>query len=577
MFAKVVFDLPLEKSFDYLIPLHLHDRLGIGSCVKVFLGTKKVSGVVVEITDKSNFANLKEIKDIDEQFPVLYLAQIDLARELSGYYGCSLGEAIFTILRGCKNQETESALPKKSKSSVNLYLISSGEYQKTLIDLIKPLSANNERTLILVPDQFVALSIESQLQSLPRRSFVIGTRSQVFRPFLDISLVVMIDESDPSYKQEQTPMYETRDVLLMRARKENMIVAFMSSLPSVELMDLVVKKEVLIKESLQGNLIKPQIVDLNNYKTLWRGSLSPAVLSTLESNISKKSKSVLVFNHRGSFAMTRCSECGFVLKCQRCDSAMTYSRVKKVYACRHCSFHFPGEVVCPTCKKPSWKSWGLGVEQLQKALQDKYPLARIEAFERGMDEPSKNFDVLIGTVALLRFKDNIKANFVALLDIDGELNRLDVRSCYRAFNLAHEVGHLALQQYLIQSLNPDHYVIQALLKGDRDIFYHEDMRIRKELEVVPFGHQVLIQIRHKNQKLVETAVGKLYQGLLDKTPQVIKVHEPVVEGIFKKRDSYRMNILLQGRDVAAMITFIKATMSNMKRLGKVIVTFNVDP
>lgn len=578
MFAKVVFDLPLEKSFDYLIPPHLQNTLAVGYCVKVSLGPKKLTGVIVEIVDKSAFENLKEIKAVDEQYLPLDPAQIGLARQLSAYYGCSLGEAMFTILRGCKDQKIAQPLSRKITPSMTLNLVPSGDYQPILIDLIKPLSQKNERVLILVPDQFVALAIEQSLKEcLPQSSFIIGTRSLVFRSLIDISMIIMIDESDSSYKQEQAPMYETRDVLLMRARKESLAVNLFSAAPSVELMNLVLRGEVQIKETLCRGKIKPQVVDLNNYKILWRGILSPAVLSSLESNINKKLKSVLVFNRRGSFAMTRCSECGFILKCHRCESSMIYSRIKKQYVCRHCSFTLPGEEFCPTCKKPSWKSFGLGVEQLQKALQDKFPLAKVEAFERGMEEPTKSFDVLIGTVALLRFKDRIKGQLVALLDIDGELNRLDVRSCYRAFALAQDVRHLAQDQYLIQSRNPEHYVIQALVKDNKDLFYREDMRIRKELEVSPFGHQVVMQFRHKNQKLVETAVGKFYQALSDKIPQGIEVHEPAVEGVFKKRDFYRMNILLQGKDVAAMIIFIKNTMKSLKRLGKVIITFNVDP
>ena len=579
MFAKIVFDLPLEKSFDYLIPSHLRNRIAAGVCVKVTLGTKKLTGIVLETTDKSAFERLKEIKFIDEQYPPLDSSQIAIAFKLNSYYGCSLGQAFFTILRGCRGQiMTQPTLPQKTKLSLTLHLVPSGDYQQILVELIKPLNQKNERVLILVPDQYVAFSIDQALKKyLPQNSFIIGTRSLVFRSLADIALVILIDESNSSYKQEQTPMYDTRDVLLMRARKENLEVAFISALPSVEMMNLVDKGEIQIKELPFEHKVKAQVVDLNNYKTLFKGILSPAVVSGLESNFNKKLKSVLVFNHRGSFAMTRCSECGLILKCQRCDSSMVYSRIKKQYVCRHCSFHLLVEEICPTCQKPSWKSFGLGIEQLQKALQDKFPLAKIEAFERGMEEPTKNFDILIGTVALLRFKDRIRGNLVAFLDIDGELNRLDVRSCYRAFAMAQEVRNLAQEQYFIQSLNPDHYVIQALVKDNKEIFYREDMRIRKELEVCPFGHQVSIQIRHKNQKLVETTAEKFYQVLSDKTSLGIQVHEPVVEGTFKKRDFYRMNILLQGREVAAMIAFIKKALQDLKRLGKIIIIFNVDP
>ena len=164
-----------------------------------------------------------------------------------------------------------------------------------------------------------------------------------------------------------------------------------------------------------------------------------------------------------------------------------------------------------------------------------------------------------------------------MLDIDAELNRLDMRSCFRAWSLAMHFQTLAKQQFFIQTRQRDHYVIQALANAEPQIFYKEDMKIRKELEFSPFGHQVLVALRSKVQKTVQKMSEDLFEQFSKQKLNEIKIHQPTVEVIGKKRDQYRMNILLQGPEVIAMITFIKQAMTKIKRSSKVIITINVDP
>ncbi|MBI3601336.1 MAG: primosomal protein N' [Candidatus Omnitrophica bacterium] len=598
MIAQVVFDLPLEGPFDYLIPSSLKSSIAPGLRVNVLLGTKKRTGLVTGLLEQSSFENLKSIKSVIDEKPLLDQAQMDLGSDLSRYYGCSLGEALFTILRGSsviessviarseatKQSNKIATLPAVARNDNNdkltLHVVPSGDYVPILVSVMKPLVQRKQRVLILGPDQFAVQAIQEALKKyFSKNDYFIGARSMVFRSLMGIALVMMVDEDNPSYKQEQTPLYETRQVLLMRAKRENIDVVFISATPSVEIMDLVHKGKIHLKNYPARGLVKPQAVDLNNYKILLKGLLSPAVLSALERNVSGGTKSILVFNHRGSYAVTRCSECGFVLKCGRCDSPMLYWRAKKQYFCRHCSFHCEPDIVCPHCQVPSWKSFGLGIEPLQKALQEKFPTSRILTFERRSPQILKDYDILVGTSALLRFKYQIQAALVVLLDIDEELNRLDIRSCFRAFSLAGHLRGMAQGQFLIQTRHPNHYVIKSFSEDDADIFYREDMRIRRELALCPFGHQVMIHLRSLQQKLGQQAAQELYQALNSlSSPNVsMKIHAPVAEAVAKKRDQYRLNILVQGEDVIDMIAFIKKAMRQTKRRSKVIVVLNVDP
>ena len=576
MFAQLVFDLPLAGPFDYLVPSNLESQIAVGSRVQVFLGTRKCVGFVIGLMDQSLIENLKPIKSLVDEKPILDQAQIALAHELSRYYGCSLGEALFTITRGCQGQQIAGNAPRTGPSSLSLHLVPSGHYEQVLLSLIKPLAEKKERALILVADQFVASAMENIVKKhFLKESYLIGTRSLVFRSLADISLVIMIDEEDPSYKQEQTPMYETRDVLLMRSRLERINIAFVSSTPSVEMMSLVNRGQIkkFEQKPAGGTGLKPvhvQVIDLNNYKFTPKGLISPPVINAIEKNLATQEKTIVVLNRKGSYALSRCKDCGFVLKCQRCDAPMMYSRLKTQYQCHYCSFSLPQETNCPQCQKPSWKSIGIGVEQVQRELKNTFGKAEVACFERGT-EKLKDFNILITTQAVLRFKYQWKVNTIILIDFDSQLNRMDRHSSFRSWSLTQHFRSMAKKQLFIQTRDISHYVIKALVQDDGKFFYNEEMNIRKELELSPFGHEVAVCLRSKNQVAAQQMAQEFYELLKNKVE-----HLPSTDMVSKKRDQYRFNILVRGEDVIDMIAKIKTALGKLKRRSNVIVTLNVD-
>ncbi len=532
--AQVVFDLPLEGHFDYSIPPVLDHQIAVGSRVRVSFGTKKLIGFVIKIIDQSAFEKLKAVQAVIDDTSLLDQHQMSLGYQLSAYYGCSLGDALFTIIRGCENQNLAVAVVKNQLSSIVFYHCPSGRYEDILKVLIKPFAQKRQRVLILVADQVVLISVEAFLKKhVSKDLYVLGMRSLVFRSLVDIGLMIMIDEDNSSFKQEQTPMYETREVLLMRSKIETINIAFISTAATVELMRLV--KEGDVEAAPCGRLglaqgpartVQIQAVDLNNYKVFSRWFLSPAVLSSLTSNLSRGLPSMLVVNHH------------------------------------------------------------LGVEELQKDLHKQFPKAKIFVFSAKGGSASggkkaqgelKPHDILIGTSVLLRFKNNYKAESVILLDSDGELNRLDIRSCFRTWSLAQHFRTMANSQFLIQTRQPDHYVIQSLIKDDIQYFYQEDMRIRQELGVSPFGHQISVCLRGKEQKNVEKVSNQLYQVFKKEFLKEIQVNELEQESSIDKKGQHRINILLQGVDLIGMMSVIKKSLEQIKRRFKVIITFNVDP
>ena len=262
-----------------------------------------------------------------------------------------------------------------------------------------------------------------------------------------------------SDKQEQTPMYETRQVLMMRAGMFGFDVAFVGVSPSVELMAMAREKQIKMIEEQDDNAVAVKLVDLSNYKFI-PGLISPPVRDALQASLKDGEKSILVLNRRGAYRLTRCTDCGETLKCFHCDSPLIYSRSVGKYLCSHCTYTLSADTVCSKCKVPSWRSYGIGVQQLQIELKKYFPQAKIIAFERtasataNKNEKPPNFDIMIGTQAVLRFQGRLQVQIAAFIDFDTQLNRLDMRSSFNAFSLGLHIKSMAEKSVFIPDPQP---------------------------------------------------------------------------------------------------------------------------
>jgi primosomal protein N' len=573
MIAQVVFDLPIEGPFDYLVPEELVSRVAPGMRVKVSFGARSKLGFTVGLLSQSTITKLKPLQALLDEAPVFSALDLEFAKDFSAYYGCSLGETLATMLRHQEDQKP--SLRQERKGSVNLYRCEPQAYAAQIQQIMQGYG-KEARFLVLVPDVFHAQTLQQALPGLKT-----GTRSSVFEADGKYACVVMVDDENASYKQEQTPMYETRQVLLRRAEMYGFDVSFIGISPSVELMALAAQRQAKVME---GPLTLPavKIVDLTNYKYV-PALISPPVKDALEAVIKRSGKSILVLNRRGSYRLTRCVDCGEALKCSHCDSPMIYSRAAKKFLCRHCTFTLAGDTVCPKCHKPSWRSQGIGVEQLQTELKKYFPQARIASFEREAKAPKTpqslpdNFDILISTQAVLRFQGMKRQELCAFIDFDAELNRLDMRSAFHAFSLALHVTSMAQETVFIQTRNPGHYVLQSLVQGSPQKFYEEELKLRKEFGFSPFKHWIKITWRGKSEKTTREQAEHVYNVLSRSVPKEHQLTPPLADVIGRKRDQFRFNVMLQADVVPTAVAFIKSALAQTKRAGRVIVTLNIDP
>ncbi len=605
-FAHIVFDLPLEGPFDYAVPSELLGEIAVGKRVEVPFANGSSVGYVTDVAKTSAIKNLKMIRAVLDGSAIVNAPLLTLAHHIASTYGCSLGQALGLMVprllrqgRRTEQKWKNGTLSKVAGRGVVLVHDPAGKKQfDVLLEHIQLTLAQGKSVLILVPDLFAMARLRTWLRSAfdaalilfnqsktPKEELelwtkirngeikiVVGTRSSIFAPLPDLGLMVVTDEGNPSYREEQTPFYETRDVVLARAQYEGAAVLLVSISPSVEAQHA--HGPAMVEETVLQAQIK--VVDLSNYKYIEKGMISIPLRGRLEEGLKIKALSVLVLNRRGLYAVTRCVECNLILRCPRCSSAVTFSRTAKQFVCPHCPSTLPADTQCPHCHKPSWKSFGMGVEKLQSELKLMFPQARIGSFERG-DADLPSVDILIATQAVLRFKDHLKPQTTALVDFDGELNRLDMRSSYRAWRLAVQLRAMTQKELIVQTRNSAHHVVKALALDKAALFYDEEMRLRKELGFSPFAHWATVTGRGKQEKAVFNFIQDLY-NILKGTPVAgVQIFSPEPGVPAKMRDQYRFRIMVQGPQAHGLVALVKSGLAKLKRPSRLIVTIEVDP
>jgi len=608
--AHITVGLPVEGPFDYLISDPLMESIRIGHRVWVSFGTRKIVGYVVGFKDRSAIKRLKYIDSMIDQLPLITAQHLSLAREFSKYYGCSLGEAIETGLpsllrkgRPVDLSADQSSVEQPNASSeislahdpgrqtawkdIEKAIKSALDAQQGVLILVPEASLINDvlsRMSVGVPQEKVAvlsgltdkkeLELWQQVREGKLR-MAVGVISAIFAPVRNLGLIVMIDEESTLYQHEQTPFYHSRQVAMMRARVEKCSVVFLSAAPSVELFAKAHGKNIQYRLAGSSSSCAVQLIDSTNFRSSF-GFIYPPLRSRMEQFLKGSGKILLFYNRRGFYTMTRCLNCGYVLKCQRCDVFLNFSGASKELQCHRCNFKEPLPTQCPQCCNPGLKQQGTGIEKLKEEIKRSFPQARVALVDRENTAFPVSFDVLVATQAVLRWIDHLKVHVTGVIDVDSEFNRLDFRSAQRTYALLAHLKIMTLHFLMIQTQHPDNYCLKAVLKNKPADFYKREMKLRKELGLPPFKHWLSIYLRGPNQMVVSEQAKELYNLLTAKPLAVLLIHEPHTDVVTKLRDQYRFIIRMQGKDIVRMMKYFKKSLRGLKKKSGVIVTVKVD-
>lgn len=615
LFAKVVFSLAVIGSFDYLVPAELSRKIKVSSRVKVYFGNRKMVGYCVGLSKKTNITKLKSVLEVIDDFPLLDKEMLLLTKKLSDYYCCSWGQAIDTALplalrngialQGILGSTAKEALKARTKLNNNVVLIQelNKDYRWSLyLGQIRLALENQKSSIVLLPALYSALKAKESLSKdlgidvgiLYRKQpkeliewskifsgnirVVVGIRSAIFAPVKNLGLVIVDNEEDPVYKQDQVPHYHVRNIAFMRTRIENAKLILGCATPSLEA--YLLAKKTLIKKSLACQpACEVKIIDLKDvsYEVRKKGLFSlKYLMDSITSNIESGGKTLLFLNRRGFATLATCISCGVCLKCPRCSINLVYHFKDNILNCHYCNFKMIPPNICPSCNCGYIRYSGTGTEKIESELHRIFPQARVKMPDDVTKIDPLSADIFIASKSTIKLVD-FKFDLTAVLSIDNFLNRVDFRSGEKAFNLLFSLLAITKNRFIIATTFCKHHVFRALKNSAPNIFYDAELKERKSLNFPPYRHLCLVKLRGKNQEKLKQVSLTLFETLKkanhNKNIDIISVNPADPQ---KKRGLFYWQVLIKALNPNQLSKFLKINLKNLRHSG-IIVTVDMDP
>ena len=411
-----------------------------------------------------------------------------------------------------------------------------------------------------------------------------GARSAIFAPFKNVGIIVVDEEHDPSYKQEEKLKYHARDVAVVRAKQAEATLLLGSATPSLESFYNVEKGKfrlLNLPERIQGKpLPRVEVVDVKKEG----GLLSEKLRAALQKNIEDRKQSLLFLNRRGFANFILCPDCGHTFKCPNCSVTLTHHLRDRSLQCHYCDYRIPAPGDCPKCQGHRLQGMGIGTERLEQEIKSLFPGARVGRMDRDTTSrrrahlqilkrlESGSIDILVGTQMIVKGHDFPNVTFVGVVSADTSLHFPDFRSSERTFQLLTQVAGRAgrgdvFGEVVIQTFNPDHYSILRAKDQDYIGFYREEIQFRKALEYPPFTRFInfrLVGNGEKRTKGMAEEMGRIGQSLLKKAHgKEIEILGPSMAPLGKMRGKFRWQMLAKGKSPQLLHQFAKELSSRM--------------
>jgi primosomal protein N' (replication factor Y) len=396
---------------------------------------------------------------------------------------------------------------------------------------------------------------------------VVGTRSGVFAPMRNLGLIVVDEEHDQSYKQEETPRYNGRDVAIVRAHAAGACVVLGSATPSLESRyNAETGKYALIE--LPGRIAerpmpRVELIDMRTefLETRKQAPFSRRLLEAVAHRLDNGEQTIILLNRRGFSSFVACRSCGERIQCANCAVTLTFHRRDRRLLCHYCSYAERVPSACPKCQSEHIYFLGIGSEKVEEELHREFPKARIarldrdtatakrqyEAILQGFREAS--YDILVGTQMIAKGHDIPNVTLVGVVSADVGLGLPDFRAAERTFQLLTQVAGRAGRGslpgiVLVQTINPDHYAIRMAAAQDYQAFYEKELQFRRMMHYPPFSAMANILVRAERQEQalrLSTELGHF----LTPAPERIKILGPAEAPVPRLKNEYRYQFLIK--------------------------------
>lgn len=426
---------------------------------------------------------------------------------------------------------------------------------------------------------------------------VVGARSALFLPYHNLGLVVIDEEHDSSYKQEEGVHYHARDLAIKRAQLQNFAVILASATPSAETYSQAQngRYEWFKLPHRHGGAQLPSqtAIDMRTEKLGRQEFLSPTLRQKIAETLQRGEQTLLYLNRRGFAPLLLCRKCGTRVECPRCTAWLVMHQRTNQLQCHHCGYHAPVPNSCSKCETTdSFAMCGPGVERVAHEVQQAFPEARLLTLSSDthtsmaqLDESLKNItaqkvDIVIGTQMIAKGHHFPSMTLVGVVDADLGLAGGDLRAAERTFQLLQQVGGRAgraekLGHVLLQTYQPENRVIQALLAGDRDGFLNLELAEREALSMPPFGRLAAIVLSGPKEAQVQVAATQLAR--VAPNTAALRTLGPAPAAIYKLRDNYRIRFLLKTPKNILPQTIIKTWLAAVKLPSGVRIQIDIDP
>lgn len=670
--VDVAIPLPIENTFSYLLSSDQVPKAKIGVRVRVPFKNREVIGFLVGFRGSPPDQKMKRVLEVTDDEPVLSDRTLRLTQWLSQYYFSSWGEAIEAavpkwVKRGKRwkpepasgeSQKHEpmevppavewtltpeqekafgvirSALQEKNPRPILLYGVTGSGKTELYIRAIKEVLAQGKGAIVLVPE--IALTeqirrffhhhfgdeleiLHSKLSDGERfnawkriesgaRRILLGPRSAIFAPVSSLGLILIDEEHEGSYKQDQSPRYHARDVALWLAREEKALLILGSATPSLESTWMAetgaFQRLDLTRRVENKELPDVTIVDLRKEIEIRKHSVifSRRLVGEIEANLNRQEGTLLLLNRRGFSTQVICPACGEVVACRSCEVSLTFHQEANQLLCHYCNFQTPPPRACERCGTPLLRFSGFGTEKVESELGRLFPKARVARIDTDsirrkgshekilLDFRHKKIDILVGTQMIAKGFDFPHVTLVGVVLADVGLVLPDFRSGERTFQLLTQVAGRAGRgeragRVIIQTYAPEHPSVACAQTHDYWRFYKEEVARRKEHGYPPIQSLVNLLIRSKVEKKVYLFARELKEAMtqqLDllgesarRTP--LEVIGPAPLPFYRLRGHYRWHVLVKTREISCAQTLIRQTLATIKRPSGVALQVDVNP
>jgi primosomal protein N' (replication factor Y) len=429
-------------------------------------------------------------------------------------------------------------------------------------------------------------------------SVAVGARSALFLPYADLGLIIVDEEHDQAYKQEDGVHYHARDMAVVRGRIASIPVILSSATPSLETEVNARRgryRRLALQERFGGQLMPSvEAIDLRIERPPPGRFIAPTLAGAVQTALERGEQALFFLNRRGYAPLTLCRACGFRFSCPNCDAWLVDHRFRKQLVCHHCGFAMPHPAACPKCQAVnSFVAIGPGVERLEEEVRGLFPQAKVLVLSSDLvatmdqlraeldDVAAGRFDIVIGTQLVAKGHHFPKLNLVGIVDADLGLSNGDPRAGERTFQLLHQVVGRAgrdagIGHGYLQTHQPEHPVMRALIAGDREGFYSAEIEMRESAHYPPFGRLASIVVSGPDKHDTQSFARLLARAAPPHDD--VRVLGPADAPLSLVRGRYRVRLLIKAPRAFDLSAYLRGWLADApKPKGSIKLDIDVDP